>query len=57
MTVISIHPGITRAKVDDSTGWPVRYLPALVETPEPTRLELEILRALHARTRRAHERS
>jgi glutaconate CoA-transferase subunit B len=54
MTVTSIHPGVTRQQIADSTGWPVRYAAAVAETPPPTAHELEVLRDLHARTARAH---
>lgn len=54
MTVVSIHPGATRAQIQDNTGWPVRYAGEVAETPPPTALELEVLRDLHARTARAH---
>ncbi len=54
MIVTSIHPGVTRQQIADSTGWPVRFAAKVAETPAPTALELEALRELHARTRRAH---
>jgi glutaconate CoA-transferase subunit B len=54
MTVVSIHPGVTREKIQDNTGWPVRYAAKVSETPPPTARELEALRALHARTAAAH---
>jgi glutaconate CoA-transferase, subunit B len=54
MTVVSIHPGVTREKIAANTGWPVRYAAAVAETPTPTAHELDVLRALHARTARAH---
>jgi glutaconate CoA-transferase subunit B len=54
MTVVSIHPGVTRAQIAENTGWPVRYAAAVGETPAPTARELEVLRALHARTAAAH---
>jgi glutaconate CoA-transferase, subunit B len=54
MTVTSIHPGVTRAQVADSTGWPVRFATEVAETPLPTAHELTTLRELHARTARAH---
>ena len=57
MTVTSIHPGVTRAQIAESTGWPVRYAAAVAETPPPTNHELEALRDLHARTARAHGQS
>ena len=55
MTVVSIHPGVTREQIQDNTGWPVRYAPA--RSPRRRRRpthELEVLRELHARTARAH---
>jgi glutaconate CoA-transferase subunit B len=54
MTVTSIHPGVTREQIQENTGWPVRYADKVTETPAPTTRELEVLRELHARTRRAH---
>jgi len=54
MTVVSIHPGVTREKIAAHTGWPVRYAASVAETPAPTAQELEVLRELNARTARAH---
>jgi glutaconate CoA-transferase, subunit B len=54
MIVTSIHPGVTREQIAENTGWPVRYAAQVTETPAPTAKELETLRDLHARTRRAH---
>jgi glutaconate CoA-transferase subunit B len=54
MTVVSIHPGVTRDKIQENTGWPVRYAAKVAETSPPTARELEVLRELHARTARAH---
>jgi glutaconate CoA-transferase subunit B len=54
MSVTSIHPGITREKIAENTGWPVRYADEVEETPAPTEDELDVLRELHARTARAH---
>ena len=54
MTVVSIHPGVTREKIQENTGWPVRFADRVAETPAPTLHEIEILRALHARTAAAH---
>jgi glutaconate CoA-transferase subunit B len=54
MTVVSIHPGVTREQIQDNTGWPVRYAATMTETPVPTARELEVLRELQARTARAH---
>ena len=54
MIVTSIHPGVTREKIQENTGWPVRFADKVAETPTPTAKELETLRALHARTAAAH---
>jgi glutaconate CoA-transferase, subunit B len=53
-TVTSLHPGVTRAQVQDTCGWPVRFAATVEETPPPTRLEIETLRDLQARTKAAH---
>jgi glutaconate CoA-transferase, subunit B len=55
LTVVSLHPGVTRDQVASECGWPLAFAPFLAETPGPTAAELAILRDLHARTRRAHE--
>jgi glutaconate CoA-transferase subunit B len=44
MVLESLHPGVTLEEVKSQTGWPVRVTPALGETPEPTREELDVLR-------------
>jgi glutaconate CoA-transferase subunit B len=49
MTVMSIHPGVTRDQINDNAGWPVRYAANVAETKPPTAEELAILRELHAR--------
>jgi glutaconate CoA-transferase subunit B len=54
MTVVSIHPGVTRERIQENTGWPVRFAAKVAETPRPDARELETLRALHARTAAAH---
>jgi glutaconate CoA-transferase subunit B len=55
LTVVSLHPGVTREKVQAECGWPLRFADTVVETAPPTAAELSILRELHERTRRAHE--
>ena len=52
--VVSLHPGVSREKVRDQTGWPVRFADGVAETPAPTAAELETLRDLNERTARAH---
>ena len=54
MTVVSIHPGVTREQIDANTGWPVKYAANIAETPAPTAQELSVLRELNTRTARAH---
>jgi glutaconate CoA-transferase, subunit B len=54
MTVVSIHPGVTREHIDANTSWKVKYGPDVTVTPPPDPHELAALREIHARTRRAH---
>jgi glutaconate CoA-transferase subunit B len=54
MTVVSIHPGVTREQIVENTGWAVKFAAQVDETPAPTAQELEVLRDLQARTARAH---
>ena len=53
-TVRSIHPGATRAMIEETCGWAVRYADQVAETPAPTNEELTTLRDLQARTEAAH---
>jgi glutaconate CoA-transferase subunit B len=54
MTVMSIHPGVTRDQIHGNTGWKVKYAAEVATTPAPSADELTVLRELHARTKRAH---
>jgi glutaconate CoA-transferase subunit B len=54
LTVTSLHPGVTRERVEAACGWPLRFAAEPGETPEPSERELAVLRDLHARTARAH---
>jgi glutaconate CoA-transferase subunit B len=54
LTVVSLHPGVTKEQVVDATGWAVKFAAAVEETPPPTDIELKELRALQARTAAAH---
>lgn len=56
LVVTALHPGVTRDDVTAATGWPVRFAATVEETAPPTSDELEVLRALHARTDEAHSR-
>ena len=53
LTVVSIHPGVTREQIAQNTGWKVKYAPEVADTPAPTTEELSVLRDLHARTKAA----
>lgn len=52
--VASIHPGATRERIVENTGWSVKFSDTTSETPEPTETELAALRDLNDRTARAH---
>jgi glutaconate CoA-transferase, subunit B len=54
LTVVSLHPGVTRDQVGAECGWPLRFGATIAETPAPTPEELAVLRDLQARTARAH---
>ncbi|MFC1455379.1 CoA-transferase subunit beta [Microvirga arabica] len=53
-TVVSMHRGVTRDRIQDTCGWKVRFSERLEETPPPSELELTTLRELQARTEKAH---
>ncbi|MBV9243380.1 MAG: CoA-transferase subunit beta [Methylobacteriaceae bacterium] len=55
LTVTFLHPGIARDKVAEQCAWPLRFAEHVAETPPPSAEELAVLRALHERTRQAHE--
>jgi glutaconate CoA-transferase, subunit B len=54
MSVVSIHPGVTREQLQANTGWQIKYAREVTETPAPTVQELEVLRDLQERTKEAH---
>lgn len=54
MVVTSIHPGASRDDLQAQCGWHLLYSDRVEMTPEPTREELQVLREIHARTRKAH---
>ncbi len=56
LTVVSIHPGVSRDDIQESCGWTVKFANTVEETPPPSALELSTLRDLKARTKAAHER-
>ncbi|HEY5082536.1 MAG TPA: CoA-transferase subunit beta [Bauldia sp.] len=54
LTVVSLHPGVTREAVQAQCAWKVRFAETISGTPPPTGEELQVLRDLYARTERAH---
>ncbi len=54
LVVTSIHPGITRGKIVDATGWDIRFANDVTETEPPSETELATLRDVLARTAEAH---
>jgi glutaconate CoA-transferase subunit B len=54
LTVVSLHPGVTREQVIESTGWRIKFADKVAVTPAPTAQELKVLRGLQARTKAAH---
>jgi glutaconate CoA-transferase subunit B len=54
MTVVSIHPGVSRDQLQANCGWPLKHAARVGETPPPTAGELRVLRDLQERTRKAH---
>jgi glutaconate CoA-transferase, subunit B len=40
----SVHPGITVEMVQRKTNWPLRLSGNISQTPEPTKIEIELLR-------------
>jgi glutaconate CoA-transferase, subunit B len=54
LTVTSLHPGVSVARVREATGWPVLIADTLTETSPPTAHEIEVLRDLHRRSEAAY---
>ncbi len=54
LTVVSLHPGVTRDAVQAQCGWPLKFAEDAAVTPPPSAEELGTLRTLQARTARAH---
>jgi acyl CoA:acetate/3-ketoacid CoA transferase beta subunit len=44
MRVVSLHPGVTREKIQEATGFPLLFAPEVAVTAPPTAEELNILR-------------
>jgi glutaconate CoA-transferase, subunit B len=56
LLLTGLHPGITAEQVTASTGWELRIASRLTVTPEPSEMELGVLRDLKARTAEAHRK-
>jgi glutaconate CoA-transferase, subunit B len=54
LTVVSLHPAVTRDAVQAQCAWKVQFAGAISETTPPNGQELQVLRDLYARTARAH---
>lgn len=54
MVVVSIHPNATREQIADQCGWTPCFAVKVSETAAPAAIELEALRDIQARTRKAH---
>jgi glutaconate CoA-transferase, subunit B len=54
LEVVSIHPGIDKKTIEESTGWQIRFAEGCGVTEVPGLAELEVLRDLKARTAAAH---
>jgi glutaconate CoA-transferase subunit B len=54
LTVVSLHPGVSREDIQKQCGWPVRFVPEVGTTDAPSAQELQVLRELQERTKRAH---
>jgi glutaconate CoA-transferase subunit B len=46
MTLLTMHPGVTLEQVRESTGWEMRVVDDVGETPQPSEEELRIIRRL-----------
>jgi glutaconate CoA-transferase subunit B len=54
LTVVALHPGITREQVAANAGWPVRFAEPLEQALPPGTQELAVLRDMQERTARGH---
>jgi glutaconate CoA-transferase subunit B len=54
LTVLSVHPGVSRDRIQAATGWAIRFADRIAETAPPSDAELEVLREVKAKTERAH---
>lgn len=55
LAVVSIHQGVAREQIIDNCGWSIKFAQTVIETPVPTEIELNTLRNINARTKKAHQ--
>jgi len=56
LRLTALFAGVSADEARAAVGWPLRVAATVATVDPPTPLELETLRALHARTREAHRR-
>jgi len=56
LQLTALFAGVSADEARAAVGWPLRVAATVATVDPPTPLELETLRALHARTREAHRR-
>ena len=56
LQLTALYEGVTADEARAATGWPLAVAGSVEALAPPTPLELDTLRALHARTREAHRR-
>ena len=54
LMLTSVHPGVTADSVLAATGWKLKLASEVSTTPQPTEVELTVLRNLQGRTAKAH---
>jgi glutaconate CoA-transferase subunit B len=57
LQLTALFAGVTVDEARAATGWPLQVAPDVATLAQPSQQELETLRALHARTREAHNRA
>jgi glutaconate CoA-transferase subunit B len=56
LQLCALFAGASVAEAKAAVGWPLQLDAHIEDVPEPTEAELQALRALHARTREAHQK-
>ena len=56
LVVEQLHPGVSRERIQEATGWELRFSDTVSETEEPTDSVLSVLRNLIAKTESARSR-